>query len=213
MVTVEVGRTNEIFDVHENLLLRHSDFFKAALSGGWRERDERKVTLSEEKTEIFEIFSRFIYSGSIFSHKEGDEYWANEKSLSHEWKRLQDCWNLGEKLQSTSFKDAIVDAIVAEYRTQLKVPLDIHNRIYASSHKKSKIRILLVDFAIHGWKLSAFENLQQDRRQPDFIFDVAAALLKIKKRGVNTKPAYLGDETCTYHVHEAEGKACYKTMF
>lgn len=73
MVTVELGtqaddRIPRSFSIHTALVIRHSDFFRAAMvPGAWRLSKGRVVRFSDGEPEIFEIFYWFLYTGRIHS--------------------------------------------------------------------------------------------------------------------------------------------------
>ena len=95
----------------------HSEFFKAALNKNWKEGEECIVALPEDNPEHFKIFSGFLYTGQVHSSKEGDFKSAESSggiTMDAEWSRICDLWVLGEKLLSSSFKDACTDAFLAK---------------------------------------------------------------------------------------------------
>ena len=216
-VTVKVGTgDNDVFDIHEDLLKRHSGFFEKALSGTWKESSERTIELEEEDPEDFEIFYHFLYTGTIFSTQDDDK--STEKSakpwvdkIDTEVTRLANLWFLGDKLFSISFRDGVVDAMIAKM-TRDHCVLVMHEEIYPDSARESKIRKLLVDIAVWGWKDGIIGGCPRGEDWAEFFFDVAVALDKVKRNGRQGVAPYLKEDTCIYHEH-GEGQACYKTMF
>jgi len=65
-VHVDSGRATETFDAHENLLIKHSKFFRAAPPGEWTESTKRTVSLKEDNAEDFALFYDFLYTGQVF---------------------------------------------------------------------------------------------------------------------------------------------------
>ncbi|CAO2658419.1 Nn.00g061420.m01.CDS01 [Neocucurbitaria sp. VM-36] len=59
--TVLIGRDEEKFIIHEELLTYHSDFFRAALTGTFKEAEEKSVRLKYEDTNTFEVFVHWLY--------------------------------------------------------------------------------------------------------------------------------------------------------
>jgi len=49
------------FSVHEDLICPRSMFFKKAMSGTWKESEERKVELPEDELEVFALYLKLIY--------------------------------------------------------------------------------------------------------------------------------------------------------
>jgi hypothetical protein len=58
---VLVGAEEERFVVHEEFLTHYSTFFKAALTGGFREAKDKIVKLPDENSSVFEGFVHWVY--------------------------------------------------------------------------------------------------------------------------------------------------------
>ena len=54
-------------------------------------------------------------------------------------------------MQSTSFKDAVVDAMIARIRHERIPPSYLHKQLYPRSARSSGIRRLMVDIAVYEW--------------------------------------------------------------
>lgn len=65
MVQILVGPDEKRFDVHKELLCSVSDFFSAALNGGFKEAATGVVKLPEQDTETFQYFVHWLYSGKL----------------------------------------------------------------------------------------------------------------------------------------------------
>ena len=61
VATVVVGKEKKRFAVHETLLTHYSEFFRATLNGGFKEAEEKCVTLEDEDPIIFESFVYWLY--------------------------------------------------------------------------------------------------------------------------------------------------------
>lgn len=199
--------------MHEDLLSRHSEFFKAALTRGkWKEQQDRLVSLPEHNVEAFNIFQHFLYTGSIFSAREGDVT-KTDTLRDREYSRFERCWKLGEQLMSTTFKDAITDALIAKVVSEDSYPAELYDSVYSALSSTSAIRKLFVDIAVWGWSHETVCALRDaESKHVDFLCDVAIKLHWYKTWGSSEAP-YLSEDTCIYHEHVAENKPCYKTMF
>ncbi|KAJ4378440.1 hypothetical protein N0V86_006143 [Didymella sp. IMI 355093] len=60
-VTVLVGPEKKPFVVHRDLLIYHSDFFRAALTSNFEEAKNKNVTLPDDEPTIFEFFVHWLY--------------------------------------------------------------------------------------------------------------------------------------------------------
>lgn len=199
VVTVEVGKGEDEtqFVAHKDLLSKHLEFFRAALGKEWKEGHDNKVHLEEENPEIFKIFQLFLYSGCIYSKKDGDlsDFDESGHGRDGEWRRLSEAWIFGEVILSTSFKDAVVDAIITKIKLTNQDPTGLHTLIYPVSTSKSGIRTLLVDIAVYSWSDVAFQALKS-RWPREFFFDVAIAFKKMKNKGWTGEAPYETENTC-----------------
>ena len=182
-----------------------------------KESKQRTINLVDHDREGFEIFYQFLYTGHIFSSKDGD-YQKIKDNPTHthtdtEWSRLRDAWVLGGKLMSTSFKDAIVDALISKINTTNRFPTTLHEDIYPKSTKQSRMRKLLVELTIWSWHPGDLTTRIFRVDSAEFFFDLVVAMASIKQTDRQGESPYKGEDTCLYHEHEAEGKVCYKTMF
>ena len=177
------------------------------------------MSLEEDNPESFEIFYNFLYTGQIFSAKEGDYRRSPDTSVSppihydSEWSRLYESWSLGQKLLSTTFKDAITDALPLKMVDARNWPLRMHETIYPCSSSTFAIRRLLVDVAIWKWTPEHMECSGVKESSAQFFFDVASAMKKLRVSGDKGDAPFQGQNICFYHEHEAQGMPCYKTMF
>lgn len=207
------NRELKIYQLHEDLVVANSDFFKVALTKGWKESDEHILRLPEDSPEIFEIFFWFLYTGKVACRQHGDKDTVSENGKVHdpELERLQGAWILGEKLQASDFKDSIVDALIARMTTDEELQVDIHEEMYPSSGLHSPLRRLLVDFAVWIWSFEAFEVQCLHKDSAQFFLDVAVAFARKEKEESTRAP--FDKNTCHYHEHTTKGTECYKTKF
>ncbi|KZM20094.1 uncharacterized protein EKO05_0007522 [Ascochyta rabiei] len=82
--TVLVGSDKKSFVVHQDLLTYHSRFFKAALTGNFKEAGDKTVTLKEEDPLIFEFFVHWLY------HKGFPAKHNTSVELLNDWEREND---------------------------------------------------------------------------------------------------------------------------
>jgi hypothetical protein len=72
-VAVDVGTRCRRFYVHKALLMEHSEFFKKALQGTWKEATDGIVILEDIKPAIFDIFVGWLHTGEIPEEKDDEE--------------------------------------------------------------------------------------------------------------------------------------------
>jgi len=183
-IALYVGRPSDYrkFTIHKDLLVKHSDYFYAIfvnggrLVEGWMEGKEREVTLATDHPEPFEMFQRFLYIGRIFSRKDNSNVKLEPDSEDPEWARLWSAWELGQKFLSTTFKDAITNAVYEKIRNDT-YPVHAYERIYPKSSQISGIRKLLAESAVRYWSTEALMAQRgQSEAHHEFFFDLALAL-------------------------------------
>lgn len=194
--------------------MKHSQFFTSAFKSGspWSENDSGRLHLKEDDPDVFEIFYGFIYRGKIYSTKDGDI--TSDPIKDHEWDRLIDCWVLGEKLLSTSFKDAITDTMI-EKSTASKVSAPrMQAKAYSCSVGPCGLRKLLVDMAAWRWGADSLSTANQQDNNSSFFYEVAVAMKSLLTTGMSptTAAPFEKPHTCTYHDH-GTSLLCYKKMF
>lgn len=60
-----VGSEEIRFDLHRGLLCASSDFFKAAITSNFKERDQNEIKLPKQDVKIFKFFVQWLYTGRL----------------------------------------------------------------------------------------------------------------------------------------------------
>ncbi|KAK4920326.1 hypothetical protein LTR49_012108 [Elasticomyces elasticus] len=119
------------FHVHEELLVKHSKYFEAAMHNGWKEAEEGTIYLSDLHPTDFATFANFVYTGRVMT--KSDDHDEATRS-DGEWPRLARAWILGNRLISTSYEDAVLDAVVDKMGPpKYIIPLGFHQNIYKNT--------------------------------------------------------------------------------
>ena len=168
-------------------------------------------SLEEDDPEMFCLFYQFLYTGQIFSIRDGGVQEKPGVASDEEWIRLGNAWILGEKLLSSSFKDSVTDSIIAKMQEKRRFPSTIHETIYPKSNASSAIRKLIVDIAICNPTAINSPEKQFDIQWAEYYYDCMGALNRAQTFGRTGEVPYLGENTCWYHEHGTD-KPCYKTV-
>lgn len=64
-IIVTVGTEEKRYTLHKKLLLHHSEYFRGALSGNFRETDNGVVPLDDLETDVFDIFVDWLYEKKL----------------------------------------------------------------------------------------------------------------------------------------------------
>lgn len=209
-ITIIVGKSKDArkFYIHQGLACQHSEFFTAKMRGVAQYETE-PMTLEEETPELFEMFARFLYSGKVYSRVEGDSSAAQGRCK--EWLRIVQAWRLGDKLQSPSFKDAVVDTTCEKMVQDGRYPTKLYRHAYPHTSMDAPLRRLIVDIATWSWHADTFEETAFHGSWNQFFRDLALRQHEVGQNG-QKGPAPFKIPSCKYHEHGYDSP-CYKTMF
>ena len=62
IVVLEIGPEKQHYHVHKALLTHHSEYFRNAFNGSWKESDNKLVTLEDVETVAVDIFVHWLYN-------------------------------------------------------------------------------------------------------------------------------------------------------
>ncbi|KAF2804176.1 uncharacterized protein BDZ99DRAFT_467548 [Mytilinidion resinicola] len=71
IVTLKAGPEGVPFDVHGELLCSSSEYFRGAFKGGFKEAEERSISLSDVPVPLMRQFIQWLYNGVIFPSTDG----------------------------------------------------------------------------------------------------------------------------------------------
>ncbi|KAH6663238.1 hypothetical protein B0J14DRAFT_644938 [Halenospora varia] len=244
-VTIIVGSgvTAKTFLLPECIVVRHSPVMKTALKDAWQQGEKKEIVLKEEEPENFATFLAWVYTGDIDSSAtvpkataEDTEAKLVETQIRFEY--LLGCYILGNFLQADSFKNAIIDKVLQDYKT---APGDgghalfygyphIISKLYCNTSPKDPLRKFLVD--LYMWECDpetfteGMATLSNDVHFREFGFELLGAAWIATKESHNLllhahgiawgpnlrpptgPPGHKG--SCRYHVHSdaEEGYKC-----
>jgi hypothetical protein len=150
LVRIEVGTGDELrsFTVHGAFLTPRSLFFKKALSGAWKEAEERVIKLPEDSNDTFELYLQVIYGQPI--SVEPDPVPENYKGSS-ERLELAKLYVFAEKVQDARTKNVVTKAFLNSVWKLHKCGKwssphhDCVNVVYRGTAPGSPMRRLIVD--------------------------------------------------------------------
>jgi len=199
-----VGTDKDTYEVHESVL-SGSEFFRAALKGEWTEAQEGKVSLQNVKPAIFEVYMQWLYQRRL--PEDGQE----ERECV--FMGLFEAYVLGDQFRDASFKDVVIDSIIAlPIFARVFLKSSTVRFVYDHSTEHSASRRLVVDlYTRYGYENASWLPETDRAMFPvEFLFDLAKNLFRERKRP-NRKIPHPECSSCLYHCHGLfEDGACYK---
>ncbi|KAF2435921.1 hypothetical protein EJ08DRAFT_692493 [Tothia fuscella] len=203
LVTIEVSPEKKLFQIHKGLICHHSEYFRGAFKGGFKESESKLVTLKEEVDHLaFQAFYQWLYTGKIRD---------DEDEIS--WEASRDCQFLfntyifGDAHGIPDFQNTIVDRMYTSFMDKSAIPVTYIKNLYEHTTKGDNLRRFLVDIFQSMSQCEAvefFSPSDQDHYPQEFLFELSKALLEDDPG--RERPWTMKDwgklDTCRYHNHK-----------
>ncbi|KAF9641031.1 hypothetical protein BFW01_g12837 [Lasiodiplodia theobromae] len=210
-IQVFAGEEPEPFIIHKDILCASSDFFKNACKEPWKE-SAGVVELSGTEPRLFEVYARWLYSPDVLNLMEKPVVTtaANGAISVPAYEPLFHLYALGDMLQDSKFKNAILDKIVEVRRLVNYHPICFSAFVYSELPPSSPLRRLYVDFWVGSSASDWFntKNPADDCNSPDAPMEFFRDVLRQSKTGGAGKKPW-EEDICQYHEHPA-GIKCQK---
>ena len=193
IVSLIVGKEKRVFKIHHNLLCSASDYFKAALNGQFKEAEEQKIELLEEKPAVLESFQLWLYTNSIL-----DE---GESVPTLGWYLLIGIYTFAESRLIAALQNHAIDMIIRKANWADVVPAQ--SAIYRDTVPGSRLRTLAVDMAasiglLSEWQWTGSEDTLYD--STEYLVDLVKALYK-QNTTKHPREKNFWKIRCNYHTH------------
>jgi hypothetical protein len=104
--------------VHESLLIHYSEFFRAALTGRFKEAEEKAVTLEEAEPAVFGFCADWLYNRYLPSKETDDdpetiEAFYDERSPYHE--TVTKTYMFGDEKGCQDLRKAAINLLFADF--------------------------------------------------------------------------------------------------
>ncbi|KAJ4334000.1 hypothetical protein N0V95_009288, partial [Ascochyta clinopodiicola] len=216
-ITVIVGDEQTKYFVHESHITPQSDFFKNALKGEWKEKTTRTVELPDCDSKSFSIYLDWLYTGCVCITQEDDDQGKDSEdgiTVDYEWTKWADCFRVGDFLQDSDFKDAMINTAIEKIISEDINYKNLAEDVYTFSQPTSRNRRLAVDIALNTWPDSDFQCIDGNSHPPEFLADLITAMggkLRAVLDRRSPEDFLRNIDTCEYHEHSTIGTPCYKT--
>lgn len=155
-VYILVGPEKVKFGAHRGILCQYSSYFRAALSGCFKEAEEGVVILPADDPVLYKIFVTWLYSRRLRKdHKDGEDTPCQPEDLAK-------LYVFGDARGIPALKNDVIDSFVTERHTIHK---EVIPYIYDNTPEGSPLRRLMVDLI--NWQY----NMSTQKRKGIFHAD------------------------------------------
>ena len=176
-VTVGDGKNGKYwksFTVHRNLICSHSAFFRACCNGNWIEAKDAEVELPAESPDTFEVYLQWLYAGQA-PMQYMDELYGPPPGPANSYVNL---YCLGDRLQDPSFKNVIVNRLIAR---EDHFPLRYLTLAYRELHERVPSNCglwrLVIDILAKKYTVGEFEK-EKEAMPREVLERLTTTLLK-----------------------------------
>jgi hypothetical protein len=206
--------------VHEHLLTHYSGFFRAALTGGFKEAEDKTVKLKEDQPLTFELFVHWLYYQRFPDKSKGDadeitSAWANgDDEINYGWTKSRNLINLhvfSDRYNIPQLFQKSMDELywhITQDCAMLPPVASIDTAFSALDQESPMCRYLV---HVHCCtKREEWEVLDREDYPEDFLWKALLRYADIATKG-ETK-VYWKLKLCDYHNHvtDEEQEACKK---
>lgn len=234
IVFVDVGPDQIRYGIHKGLLCSRSDFFRAALTGKFRETEDQVVTLDDEDSDTFRIFNAWLYTGVLMEDPDPKDT---------PWSLLVNIYVFAEKRIIPLLQNAAIDEILRAHK-KTSIPTEQIRHAWTSTAETSPLRRLLVDLRLKESDTYIVGEFQKNIDQYDVGYVAAVAIRAVElidltedrankfillsldcsdtkpdfKKEISQRGSVINDpwrlRCLRYHIHEPEDKRCegWRTM-
>ncbi|KAF2112096.1 hypothetical protein BDV96DRAFT_602551 [Lophiotrema nucula] len=170
MVEVTVGRTPfaKTFHIYKGLWCHYSTFFKAALNGNFSEGVSGKVTLPDDKPDVFQAVYNWINTRRL-DPKEADLH------VHLSYRDACEIWVFADAKGMPLVGNAAIDYLFAKASQNVySFPYELISYVYANTMVGSSLRRFLVELALSR---TSFETVKMWKSgiNNDFLLDLLSA--------------------------------------
>jgi hypothetical protein len=199
---VVVGRKAQSFTVHLDLLTYHSPFFRAALTGSFKEAEKKLVTLSETYVETFELFVHWLYHQQFPTDVDSPQLLAlyhDDEDSSFQFEVLVRLYVFCDKYDVPGLKRQCLDALFDHLTDAPELPhLNDVGIAFDNLDDKDPLRRMITDSYCYWssgdcWEASRIQNLPSA-----FLAEVLSQYSEFALGGRDWAGT---PELCNYHAH------------
>ncbi|KAH0033832.1 hypothetical protein KCU78_g2381, partial [Aureobasidium melanogenum] len=196
-IIVGSGRDTQEFSIHKKLLCDSSTYFKAALTNGFAETHDQKITLDDESPAIFRTYVLWLYQMRLYRV-------AMPEDDQEVQRHMLELYVFADKRGITNLANDTIIMLASRWSIRC-VDLDDIEWLFLLISRRSKLYQLLVDKLL----LELREDTESESR---FINGdlPRIALIDLVRRSESLTTDFNASEACFesvchYHIHGQQG--------
>ncbi|KAI5257061.1 hypothetical protein E4T42_01324 [Aureobasidium subglaciale] len=184
--------SEESLDDPQDLLIHYSDFFRGALTGSFKEAVESKISLPDERADVFEIFNHFIYTRSL----------ADNEDHKIAWELLVETWFFGDQRLIPSLQYIAMDELTKKNNIEEETPTTQIKKFWNRTLPAAPLRKVILDLVVYK---AAIDIIFYERWPQEALVDLIKTFYH--KEDTAKRHSMPTRDKCYYHVHN-EGQHC-----
>ncbi|KAI4782740.1 hypothetical protein E4T52_02336 [Aureobasidium sp. EXF-3400] len=199
IVTVEVGAEKKPFLIHKDLLVFYSDYFRGAFNSAFSEAIQGKISLVDERVDVFNIVNKFVYTRQLSDNVDSDL----------QWEILIRTWIFGDKYLMPSLQNSVMSILLEKGLKQNFVPTGQLKFIYNNTVPGSLLRKMVVDVAAYECSMESLMVRSKGALwSHEALVDLVLVIGAKKKEDIGRFALPEANKgKCYYHIH-ADGENC-----
>ena len=196
IVHITVGPEKEDFEIHKGLLTKHSDYFRAALSGCFKEANEGVIVLEGEDVKAFAIFHTWLYTSKLVDVVNGEDAGFTLEEIAR-------VYCLGDRYIVPGLKNTIIDRVIAGWVKEKGYPFLLVFNLYNQLPECDAMRKLLVDMFAweEGTVLAKRISTMPDRFPSAFLENLVVAMAERPNPYKLYNAPWKTSVCASYHTH------------
>ena len=203
-----VGAEQAILKVSTKLLVQKSPFFKGALTGNFKEADERKIVLEGFSTDVFCLYLRWLYDEDTWNangiakedHARRAYIWANSLELSI----------IADRTMTPKLQNKLIDMMVV-VSSNVYIPIPALQRVWDHVVHVSRLQTFIMDYYLADEfpRKYVADTCDSQGFSKSFLSELLKRVAEVEIKQLNRKDLWkreLPGRCEKYHIHE-EGEA------
>lgn len=171
----------------------YSDYFRGAFNGSFKEAIEGQVSLPEEREDMFDIFTQFLYSRVL----------ADDRDEKISFDTLVDIWLFGDKYLVPSLQNSAMDSLGKRVEAEHLIPTSQIENFWEKTLPSSPLRKYILERTAYKMNASCFQ-MYENKWTREALVDLVKTLFDKED---TRKYVFPPREKCYYHIHK-EGEKC-----